>query len=159
MLKLDMCRLSYVKKQAFQSRTHIIPKRNIENLPFCNTSFKQIKLSLLKIPGLSVLVYLIPVEIAAIHHHIHPNGQGLHKRQGAAQVEKTIRGVAKSVGDHCPGEHDGFAFDLGLGQVSLWAITNRSASVICRLSIIIRVFTSTSRVQRPRNSILGRWVS
>ena len=58
------------------------------------------------------------MEIPAIHHHIHAWRQHLHKSQCAAHVEEPIRRSPKSVGNHGPSKHNGFVFQIGIGQVS-----------------------------------------
>ena len=66
----------------------------------------------LKIACFFVFPHLVPIEIAAVHHHIDPGRQGLQKSEGTPEVEKTVGGSAESIRHHGPGEHDGFVFKI-----------------------------------------------
>jgi len=58
------------------------------------------------------------MEVPAIHHYVDARREHLHKSQSAAHVEEPIGGGAKSVGNHGTGQHNGFVFQIGIGEVS-----------------------------------------
>jgi len=80
--------------------------------------------------------------IAAIHHYVNARWQHLHKGQCAAHVKKSVRRSTKGIGNHCPREYDGLAFNLGIRQVfcgfndGIGAVGKQNPGMLVPLAIV-----------------------